>query len=353
MHHHGKHSSPLYVVRNNTIWLHYCYITLVFQGFFMDNENNITLIVPEEYAGIRIDIFIYNALEEELSRSFIQKLLKNRYVTINGTPVKSNYKVKPDQKIHIIFPQPDKSELEPENIPLNIFYEDNDIAVIHKPAGMVVHPGAGNTTHTLVNALLYHFKGLSSIGGVERPGIVHRLDKDTEGLMVIAKNDTAHNMLAKAFQTRNVIKKYVAIVTGKPSIPAGTINKAIDRHPKYGHKMTVREDGREAITQYTLKEVWHTQQGVFSYLNLQIFTGRTHQIRVHLSSIGLPIVGDKLYSKKWEKYNVPFMLLAAAYLEFDHPITGQRLQFSIDLPLHMNDFIKKLKIMAFEHIKAK
>jgi len=318
----------------------------------MVNENNITLIVPEEYAGTRIDIFIYNALEEELSRSFIQKLLKNNHITIHEMPVKPNYKVKPDQEIHIIIPQPEKSALEPENIPLNILYEDNDIAVIHKPAGMIVHPGAGNTTHTLVNALLYHFKGLSSIGGVERPGIVHRLDKDTDGLMVIAKNDTAHNMLTKAFQTRNVIKKYVAIVTGKPSTPTDTINKAIDRHPKYGHKMTVRDDGKEAITHYTLQEVWHTQQGVFSRLKLQIFTGRTHQIRVHLSSIGLPIVGDKLYSKKWEKYNVPFMLLASTYLEFDHPITGKRLQFSIDLPQHMNDFMKKLNTMAFEHIQV-
>jgi ribosomal large subunit pseudouridine synthase D (EC 5.4.99.-) len=135
----------------------------------MVNENNITLIVPEEYAGTRIDIFIYNALEEELSRSFIQKLLKNNHITIHEMPVKPNYKVKPDQEIHIIIPQPEKSALEPENIPLNILYEDNDIAVIHKPAGMIVHPGAGNTTHTLVNALLYHFKGLSSIGGVERP----------------------------------------------------------------------------------------------------------------------------------------------------------------------------------------
>ena len=318
----------------------------------MVNQNNITLIVPEEYAGTRIDIFIYNALEEELSRSFIQKLLKNNHITINEMPVKPNYKVKPDQEIHIIIPQPERSALEPENIPLNILYEDNDLAVIHKPAGMVVHPGAGNTTHTLVNALLYHFKGLSSIGGVERPGIVHRLDKDTDGLMVIAKNDTAHNMLTKAFQTRNIIKKYVAIVTGKPSTPTDTINKAIDRHPKYGHKMTVRDDGKEAITHYTLQEVWHTQQGVFSRLKLQIFTGRTHQIRVHLSSIGLPIVGDKLYSKKWEKYNVPFMLLASTYLEFDHPITGKRLQFSIDLPKHMNDFIKKLNTIAFEHIQV-
>jgi 23S rRNA pseudouridine1911/1915/1917 synthase len=318
----------------------------------MVNQNNITLIVPEEYAGTRIDIFIYNALEEELSRSFIQKLLKNNHITINEMPVKPNYKVKPDQEIHIIIPQPEKSVLEPENIPMNILYEDNDLAVIHKPAGMVVHPGAGNTTHTLVNALLYHFKGLSSIGGVERPGIVHRLDKDTDGLMVIAKNDTAHNMLTKAFQTRNIIKKYVAIVTGKPSTPTDTINKAIDRHPKYGHKMTVRHDGKEAITHYTLQEVWHTQQGVFSRLKLQIFTGRTHQIRVHLSSIGLPIVGDKLYSKKWEKYNVPFMLLASTYLEFDHPITGKRLQFSIDLPQHMNDFIKKLNTIAFEHIQV-
>ncbi len=318
----------------------------------MVNENNITLIVPEEYAGTRIDIFIYNALEEELSRSFIQKLLKHNHITIHGMPVKPNYKVKADQQILIIIPQPEKTTLQPQDIPLNILYEDDDIAVIHKPAGMVVHPGAGNTTHTLVNALLYHFKGLSSIGGVERPGIVHRLDKDTEGLMVIAKNDSAHNLLAKEFQSRNVVKKYEAIVTGKPSTPTDIINRAIDRHPQYGHKMTVRDDGREAITHYTLKEVWHTQQGVFSRLHIRILTGRTHQIRVHLSSLGLPIVGDKLYSKKWEKYNVPYMLLASTYLEFAHPSTGQHLQFSIDLPQHMEDFIKKLNTMAFEHIKA-
>ncbi|HXK65279.1 MAG TPA: RluA family pseudouridine synthase [Spirochaetota bacterium] len=332
--------------------LHYLYSPKVFQGFFMVNENNITLTVPEEYAGTRIDVFIYNALEEELSRSFIQKLLKNNHITVDGMPVKPNYKVKSDQQIHIIIPQPEKSTIEPEDIPLHILYEDNDIAIIHKPAGMVVHPGAGNSQHTLVNALLYHFKGLSSIGGVERPGIVHRLDKDTEGIMVIAKNDTAHNVLTKSFQSRNVIKKYEAIVTGKPSTPTDTINKAIERHPKYGHKMTVRDDGKEAITHYTLREVWHTPQGVFSHLSIQIFTGRTHQIRVHLSSIGLPIVGDKLYSKKWEKYNVPFMMLASTYLAFEHPVTGKHLQFSIDLPQHMKDFIKKINTMAFEHIKT-
>ncbi len=316
----------------------------------MDDKKTITLTVPNEYSNTRIDVFIFNALEGELSRSFIQKLLKGGNITVNGNSVKQNYKVKQHQEITIAIPQPEKTSLQPQDIPLTILFEDNDIAVIYKPAGMVVHPGAGNVEHTLVNALLYHFKGLSSIGGVERPGIVHRLDKDTEGLMIIAKNDTAHTIASKAFQQRTVIKKYEAIVIGKPNEVSGLINKAIDRHPKYGHKMAVRDDGKEALTQYTCKEIWHTTNGVFSRLELQIYTGRTHQIRVHLASLGLPIVGDQLYSKKWEKYRVPYMLLAATYLQFHHPITKQPLQFCVDLPMHIKDFITRLNALAIEHI---
>lgn len=316
----------------------------------MNNAKTHTLIVPEEYANARIDLFIFNAVEGALSRTLIQKLLKNNNITVNDLPVKPNFKVKLHQLINIIIPEPEKTMLVPEDIPLDILYEDTDIAVLHKPAGMVVHPGAGNLQHTLVHALLYHFKGLSSIGGVERPGIVHRLDKDTQGLMVIAKNDNAHNALTGAFQNRSIIKKYEAIVTGKPLLAAGTINKPIERHPKYGHKMAVLDNGKEAITHYAVKEIWHAQQGVFSRLQVQILTGRTHQIRVHLSSMGLPIVGDQLYSKKWEKHKVPFMLLASTYLQFEHPSTREILQFSIDVPQHIKDFTNKLTAISFEHI---
>jgi len=301
------------------------------------------ITVPEEYDGERIDRFLAVALEADMSRSYLQKLIRGNHVLVNGGPIKQNHRLRTDDTISITVPGPAPLELEAENIPLEILYEDDNCAVINKPAGLVVHPGAGNWTHTLVNALLYHLKGLSGIGGYERPGIVHRLDKDTAGLMVVAKNDRAHAFLVEEFSERRVVKKYTAISSGKPHAGHEIIDAPLGRHPKYRHKMTIREDGRAAVTEYRLEKIWNTSQGIYSLLDIQIHTGRTHQIRVHLSSRNLPVVGDPIYSKKWARHRVPYLLLAARYLGFSCPVSGKRMEFSVPLPKHMTDFMEKLE----------
>ncbi len=307
-------------------------------------ENSIEpIIIPEEFHLERIDRFLRDAMEMDLSRSLIQKLIKNGHILVNQNKTKQNYKLKTDDIINITIPEPEELDIEPQKIPITIIYEDNDIAVINKQAGIVVHPGPGNWDNTLVNALLYHLKNLSSIGGVIRPGIVHRLDKDTAGIMIIAKNDTAHKSLVNIFSERKIEKKYKAIVTGKPHDATLTINEPIARHPKYRHKMTILEGGKEAITDYKIEKIWNSRSGIFSLLDISIHTGRTHQIRVHLSSIGNPIVGDPIYSKKWKKYNIPYLLLTAKSIAFEHPRTKEELHFSIDLPDHINEFISKLE----------
>ena len=309
----------------------------------MKDRQQTELLVPEEYHLERIDKFLAYSLELDLSRSFIQKIMAAGNILVNGSPVKANYKLKTDDLIFVQIPEPDIIDIKPENIKLDIVYEDSSIIVINKPPGLVVHPGHGNWTKTLVNALMFHCKDLSSIGGAIRPGIVHRLDKDTTGLMVAAKNDISHKNLAEAFAERKVFKEYSAIVTGRPPASSAVINKPLARHRKYRHKMTVDETGREAISEYALKKVWNTGQHIFSLLSVQIHTGRTHQIRVHLSSSGLPIVGDPTYSKKWERHRVPCLLLASVNLGFAHPETGNKLSFTVPLPAHMQDFIRKLE----------
>jgi 23S rRNA pseudouridine1911/1915/1917 synthase len=305
--------------------------------------NILEVTVPEDNHLERIDRFLSGSLELDFSRSFLQKLIKSGHVRAEGRPVKPNYKVKTDDLIVIEIPEPEESGLEPEDIPLEIVFEDDSIIVINKQPGLPVHPGPGNRSGTLVNGLLYHIGDLSSIGGVERPGIVHRLDKDTAGLMVAAKDDASHRFLTGEFSARRVIKRYSAIVIGKPHADHGRIDLPIGRHRKYRHKMTVTDRGREAVTEYTIKRVWNSRLGVFSLLDIDLHTGRTHQIRVHLSSVGLPVVGDPVYSKKWEKYRVPFLLLASTGLEFTHPKKGDLLRFGIDLPDHIRAFIQRIE----------
>jgi len=299
------------------------------------------LTVPEEFHLERIDRVLTIALELDLSRSYIQKLIKDENILVNDLPVKANYKAKTDDHIVITIPEPEVLDLVAQDIPLNIIYQDNDVAVINKQPGLVVHPGPGNHDSTLVNALLYHLTDLSTIGGTIGPGIVHRLDKDTTGLMVIAKNDNAHRHLVEEFSNRRVKKQYQAIVVGKPKKDHNRIEAPLARHRKYRHKMTIDENGKEAITDYRIKEILRGRQGLFSHLYVNIHTGRTHQIRVHLSSMGNPIAGDPIYSKKWEKHKVPFLLLAATNLSFVHPSTGEEMNFEIDIPQHMVDFIEK------------
>jgi 23S rRNA pseudouridine1911/1915/1917 synthase len=303
----------------------------------------IKIRVPEENHLERIDRFLSQSLEIDLSRNYIQKLIKEENILANGKPIKQNYRVKADDRILINIPEPEELSLEPEDIPIHIIFEDESIALINKSPGMVVHPGPGNWNRTLVNALLYHLRDLSSIGGISRPGIIHRLDKDTSGLMIIAKNDHAHRYLTQKFSRREIKKRYAAMIVGKPRKPHDIINRPIGRHPRYRHKMTIREDGREAITEYFLKDIWNSRNGLFSLMDIFPHTGRTHQIRVHLSSIGNPIVGDPVYSKRSHKYRVPHLLLAAVSIEFDHPDSKERLRFEIPLPENIKNFIKRLK----------
>jgi 23S rRNA pseudouridine1911/1915/1917 synthase len=307
------------------------------------SPEKIELVVPEEYNLERIDKILINLLEIDISRTYIQKLIKGKNITVNGQDIKQNYKVKTDDTININIPEAEQLTLIPRDIPIEIIYEDDSIAVINKQPGLVVHPGPGNWDNTLVNALLFHLRELSSIGGVIRPGIVHRLDKDTSGLMVIAKNDIAHKSLSDDFASRKVMKKYFAIISERPDEASGLINKPIGRHPKYRHKMSIVEDGKEALTEYNIKKIWKNKIGVFSALELILHTGRTHQIRVHLSSIGHPIIGDQIYSKKWAKYKVPYLMLAAVYLEFTHPKSGKNMRFEVGLPPHIQNFISKLE----------
>lgn len=319
------------------------------QNDIMTGEEVIELTVPEEHHLERIDRFLAGSLEIDLSRSFIQKLIKSSNIKVNDKDIKQNYRVKTDDNIIVIIPEPEEFRFEPQDIPVDIVYQDESVAVVNKPPGMVVHPGPGNREGTLANALLFHLKNLSAIGGVIRPGIVHRLDKDTSGLMVVARNDRAHRFLADEFAKRSVLKRYNAVVLEKPESDHGIIERPIGRHPKYRQKMAVVLNGRDAVTEYTLKKVWNTNRGVFSFLELTLHTGRTHQIRVHLASMGTPVVGDPVYSKKWAKHKVPFLLLASTYLRFTHPDTGEPAEFSIPLPEHIDSFIKKLDSrMGFE-----
>jgi 23S rRNA pseudouridine1911/1915/1917 synthase len=311
----------------------------------MPNEI-IEINVPYENHLERIDKFLPASLELDLSRSYIQKLIKGGHVRVNEKIIKPNYKVKADDRIVISVPEPEPLELEPEDIPLDIVYQDQSIVVINKQPGLVVHPGPGNWNRTLVNGLLFHVKDLSSIGGVSRPGIVHRLDKDTSGLMVIAKNDASHQFLTAEFGGRKVRKKYAAVVVGKPRADHGIIDQPIGRHRKYRHKMTVDERGREAVTEFRVKRVWNSRLGVFSLLDIDLHTGRTHQIRVHLSAAGIPIVGDPIYSKKWEKYRVPYLLLASTGLAFTHPSNGGMMTFTVELPEHMRTFLDKIERLS-------
>jgi len=310
-------------------------------------ENSITLTVPEEYNLERIDRFLAINMEEDLSRSLIQRYIKDNLITVNGQAVKANYKVKTDDEIEIIFPD-NENELdapEPEDIPLDIVYQDEHIVVINKQPGLVVHPGHGCSTGTLVNALLYHVGTLSTDGEPERPGIVHRLDRDTSGLMIAAKSNEAYHGLVKAFSSRQVDKRYQAIVMGKPRKEHDIIELPLARHKKYRHKMAVEEEGREAVTEYWISKIWHKVTGTFTLIDIKLHTGRTHQIRVHMSASGNPVIGDRIYSKKWEKHKVPYLLLASTSLSFDHPVTGERFSFTVPLPQHILEFIEKLERM--------
>ncbi len=314
-------------------------------------EKNISDVLSflSSESGKRLDKFLSENYKE-FSRSYIKKLIEEGFVLVNDEVVKKpSRKLREGDKITLLVPEPEELKVEPENIPIEILYEDKEIAVIVKPCGLVVHPSPGYTSGTLVNALLYHIKDLSSIGGVERPGIVHRLDRETAGIMVIAKNDTAHRNLVKQFQERKTEKFYKVLVKGLVKKDYGIINTPIGRHPYDRKKFSVREEGKEALTEYWVLKRYEKFQ--ITLLKVKIHTGRTHQIRVHFSSIGYPVLGDTTYGFK--RNSVPKELLKligecnmliAYRLGFFHPITGEWKVFEIDEPETFRSVYRWLEI---------
>lgn len=296
-------------------------------------------VVPE-HTGIRIDRFL-SEQNEEFSRSYLQKLLKEERVTVNQKPVKANYKIQTGDQIRLEVPPPQTLEVLPEEIPLDILYEDDYLMVINKPKGMVVHPAAGHLQGTLVNAVLAHCKGqLSGINGVLRPGIVHRIDKDTTGALLVCKDDITHRELAEQLKEHSIRRRYRAIVQGRLKEEAGTIEGAIGRHPTDRKKMAINpKNGKEAVTHYRVLE--HLKNA--DYIECVLETGRTHQIRVHLSSIGHPLLGDTVYGSDKNPYHLQGQALHAMILGFWHPIEKKYLEFEAPLPDYFQKLLEKLR----------
>jgi len=313
--------------------------------------------VTEECVGERVDKFMTSATGE--SRSLIAKLIDNGAVTVNGKATNKNYKLRAGDAVEVCFPEPEADEAVAEDIPLDIIYEDSDVIVINKPKGMIVHPATGIYTGTLVNALLYHCKdSLSGIGGVIRPGIVHRIDKDTSGLLVVAKNDEAHISLSEQLKTHEVSRVYHAIVIGNIKEDRGTIDRPIGRHPQDRKKMAVVTDparqAREAITHFEVLERFQLPTGRFTYVKCRLETGRTHQIRVHMASIGHSLMGDLVYgggNTKFEATNkalISGQCLHAKRLELTHPKTQEKMQFETVLPREFSELLDKLRKQSIE-----
>jgi len=288
--------------------------------------------------GQRLDLYLVENLPQ-YSRNYIQNLIKEGKVSIHDKPAKANYRIKPGDLISVVIPPLRKVEIVPENISIDIIYQDDDIAVINKPQGMVVHPAAGNYSGTLVNALLYHCNSLSGINGEIRPGIVHRLDKDTSGLLVIAKNDFAHQCLSQQLQDKEMSRIYHAIAEGIIQEDTGTISAPIGRSLKDRKKMAVVNGGREAITHFRVLERFKSH----TYLELALETGRTHQIRVHLKYIGHPVVGDPVYGRHKQLFNLKGQALHAYQLSLTHPRTNERMTFYAPLPAYFEGILKILR----------
>ena len=290
-------------------------------------------------SGVRIDKFIADNADG-ISRSYAAKLCEEGLVTADGKTVDKKLKLKGTEVIEIDVPEPESIEVEPENIPIDIVYEDDDVIVVNKPQGMCVHPAPGNESGTLVNALMYHCgDSLSAINGVIRPGIVHRIDMDTSGLLVCAKNDDAHNKLSEQLKERKALRKYNALVNGNIKEDSIVIDKPIARNPIDRKKMAVVYGGREAITHVNVLERF----GRYTLVECILETGRTHQIRVHMASIGHSIVGDKVYGIKKEKFNLNGQLLHAKTIGFKHPRTGEIMEFTSPLPEYFEDVLDKLR----------
>ena len=292
----------------------------------------------EENKGERLDKFI--ADNSDISRSYAAKLCEDGLVLCGEKQLLKKSMILGTEEITINVPEPEEHSIEPENIPLNIVYEDSDVIVVNKPQGLCVHPAPGNERGTLVNGLVYHCGDeLSAINGVIRPGIVHRIDKDTSGLLIVAKNNEAHLKLSEQLKERKAMRKYVALVNGNIKEDSGTINKPIGRNPSDRKKMAVVFGGREAVTHFNVLERF----GQYTLVECILETGRTHQIRVHMASIGHSIVGDPLYGIKKEKFNLNGQLLHAKTIGFVHPRTGKMMEFTSDTPEYFENVLEKLR----------
>ncbi len=297
-------------------------------------------VISADEAGKRIDKII-SSNTDGLSRSAVQKLIDEGNVSVNSIVITKNYKVRAGDKIALVIPKPKELEIIAENIPLDIRYEDDDLLVVNKKKGMVVHPAAGNYDGTLVNALMYHCKGsLSGINGVIRPGIVHRIDKDTSGLLIVAKNDFAHINLAEQIKAHTFTREYQSVVYGKFKNEAGTVDAPIGRHPVDRKKMTVTaKNSKNATTHYKVVK----QYKEFTHLALRLETGRTHQIRVHMSYIGHPVAGDAVYGSKKVIEYLGGQCLHAGLIGFKHPRTNKYVEIQSELPDYFTDFLRRLK----------
>ncbi|MBQ9297996.1 MAG: RluA family pseudouridine synthase [Clostridia bacterium] len=298
------------------------------------------IIVNKAEEGNRIDKYL-NEIGVVVSRTAVQRLLEEKKINVNNNSVKTSYKIQSGDVIEIEEEEPKDEKIKAQEIPLNVIYEDNDIIVINKPKGMIVHPGNGNPDGTLANAVMAKCKGsLSGIGGEIRPGIVHRLDKDTSGIIIVAKNDLAHINLSNQIKNREVKKTYIALVRGIVKENEATINMPIARSPKDRIKMAVVRNGKEAITHFKVLERY--SEG-FSLLEIKIDTGRTHQIRVHLAEIGYPVVGDYVYSNGKNPFGIVGQCLHAKKLEFNHPTTNKKMTLEAPLPEYFENVIKELR----------
>ena len=302
--------------------------------------NEILIEVPESFEGERIDKFL-SVLLEDSSRNAIQKLIENGKVLVNGAVVNKKYKVNTDDEIKMLPSELKPLDAEPENIPLQIVYEDEHLLVVNKPRGMVVHPAPGNYSGTLVNALLYHCKdSLSGINGILRPGIVHRIDKDTSGLLIVAKTDKAHIGLAEQIKEHSFTREYNAVIVGHLKEQQGTVNAPIGRNPKDRKKMCVTQNNsKNAVTHYNVIEDYEG----YSHISLKLETGRTHQIRVHMAHLGHAVAGDYVYGNDKKSAYLNGQCLHAIKIGFVHPITNEYLEFTSELPDYFTEFLSRLK----------
>jgi len=295
------------------------------------------LMVFEDMEGERLDVFVAENMEQ-LSRSAVQNLIKTGKVLVNGERAKASYHLREGEAVEVEVPEAQAVSIEPQNIPLDIIYQDEDLAVVDKPKGLVVHPAHGNWDNTMVNALLFHINDLSGINGELRPGIVHRLDKDTSGVMVVAKNDSAHRSLAEQIRVHSIRREYIALVHGVIKENLGTIDAPIGRSKLDRKKMAVTKDGRPAVSHYEVLQRFAN----YCLVKVSLMTGRTHQIRVHFAYIKHPVVGDPLYGSSKKHFDLDSQALHAHLLGFNHPRSGEYMEFSSSLPSYFERVLTEL-----------